>query len=972
MSSSLCKANGTKIPGSKAAVRLWNPGPVQPLPRMRYLSHKSGIRRLGSNQQTQLCKASEKPLLDDQSKSSSGNSGSDAGVQAAYLEFGRLLGENPGQVQRGLQEAGLEFSDDEATRDYLEEWEGEEAESYDVFETLLNSERVTGSQTLTAATSRPNRKLMKAKATSGISQADLDEIRRWSTGQETQSGSNSTRSKVLMRNKGSSSWLDAGSMEVQPPHLATGSRRKPMFTARDDRPVPMLRRPGGSYPSRVKQQPPSSPQLSQRPGFKGAAQTAATRRSQPSPKRPADPQLSTAERDLYQQALARRTKMEEPTYDAFEAAMARGKPQLPDDGLPLPARRVRPTMRLPPSPLSTSQQQIQQQPSKAKSGPAEVAPLSLPPKMKRQPQQQQQPSTAKSVPLAEAPAPEMRLKPKQQQQQQPRHPQIKTDVEVAANVVPPKLLHTSERQQQQPQQLLDVKSAPVIEPAARPVRRQQDTSATAPLSDAATATLPDASAGGRKAAGVNGTVHRSPQQAARLRQEAEPRAERALGGSPEGSVAAELAATDVADAAESGPSRGRTSAGGEVFLPSEAPVRKPLRPHEAMPAAGDNLRPLPILKKRREIKQGVLQAARELLKEERCISVEAVNANAGGLLVKSCDEEQEDLPVIAGFLPLQQIGLRVCDVITHDLALQMRNFKSSSPEGVVPSETRLKMWRRDSLMKLRGTIMRVRVIEVVDDSIIFSERAATEASNRQLEHPELVVEAIRSSIGAVVQATVSRSMLFGVFVVFDVEVEVKGQPVLQEVLALIPRNRIATDSPNPFHPNDFQAGLVLSATVVGVGYGSEASGIRVTLALHQPAANTLNQTLEDLMDQGEQDGIGEEGNEEGTDSQGLRLTLGDLPEVVELCGLLEGADGVFEVRPGRRLRSVASSPTVQVLLGSKVSQLNDDLKRYEIIARRGTDVQVLELTAAANRDGVKKLVAAAVSELGKRSAAASP
>lgn len=61
-------------------------------------------------------------LQDDPAGSSDDISrGSDAGVQAAYLEFGRLLGEKPSDVQQGLQEAGLEFADDDLSRQYLEE-----------------------------------------------------------------------------------------------------------------------------------------------------------------------------------------------------------------------------------------------------------------------------------------------------------------------------------------------------------------------------------------------------------------------------------------------------------------------------------------------------------------------------------------------------------------------------------------------------------------------------------------------------------------------------------------------------------------------------------------------------------------------------------------------------------------------------------------------------------------------------------
>ena len=37
----------------------------------------------------------------------------DASVKAAYLEFGRLLGEKPSMVERKLEERGLEFDNDD-------------------------------------------------------------------------------------------------------------------------------------------------------------------------------------------------------------------------------------------------------------------------------------------------------------------------------------------------------------------------------------------------------------------------------------------------------------------------------------------------------------------------------------------------------------------------------------------------------------------------------------------------------------------------------------------------------------------------------------------------------------------------------------------------------------------------------------------------------------------------------------------
>lgn len=216
-------------------------------------------QRQHGGQKGLLCRASKKPSQGDSR---------DAGVQAAYLEFGKLLGENPEQVQKGMQESGLNFIEDEASREYLEEWEEEEAQTYKVFETLLASRGAADSQAITAATSRPNRKLVKAKSTLGVSPADLEEIRRWSTGQVSQNDDNSRRSQVLMKNKGASAWTDLNDLIEQAPPLSTRSRRKSFLDTKEDVPLPQLRRPGGGGSQAAplgNNIPKSSPLIVQRP-----------------------------------------------------------------------------------------------------------------------------------------------------------------------------------------------------------------------------------------------------------------------------------------------------------------------------------------------------------------------------------------------------------------------------------------------------------------------------------------------------------------------------------------------------------------------------------------------------------------------------------------------------------------------------------------------------------------------------------
>ncbi|KAI3436140.1 hypothetical protein D9Q98_002197 [Chlorella vulgaris] len=56
-----------------------------------------------------------------------------------YLEFGRMLGESPDQVQQQLAMGDVRVSMDDASRQYIQEWEREEEESYLLFEAALDA-----------------------------------------------------------------------------------------------------------------------------------------------------------------------------------------------------------------------------------------------------------------------------------------------------------------------------------------------------------------------------------------------------------------------------------------------------------------------------------------------------------------------------------------------------------------------------------------------------------------------------------------------------------------------------------------------------------------------------------------------------------------------------------------------------------------------------------------------------------------
>lgn len=77
-----------------------------------------------------------------------------------YLEFGRLMGESPQEVQKRLALADMSLAVDDASRQYLQAWEEEEEEQYRMFEAVLEAQ-LSGYQP--AGTSRTSKTLQRNK-----------------------------------------------------------------------------------------------------------------------------------------------------------------------------------------------------------------------------------------------------------------------------------------------------------------------------------------------------------------------------------------------------------------------------------------------------------------------------------------------------------------------------------------------------------------------------------------------------------------------------------------------------------------------------------------------------------------------------------------------------------------------------------------------------------------------------------------
>lgn len=320
---------------------------------------------------------------------------------------------------------------------------------------------------------------------------------------------------------------------------------------------------------------------------------------------------------------------------------------------------------------------------------------------------------------------------------------------------------------------------------------------------------------------------------------------------------------------------------------------------------------------------------------------------------------------------MRMINIDEANLATVDLRNAMKTFDSTSSDATLSSK-QIRDRRVAALGRFRGTTMQVQVIDVKDDSIILSNRDFAEPANKNIRHRDLLMKTIWSNKADIIEVTVHRIKEFGVLVKFDVEVELDGQPLVQTISGLVLetshiKQQILSVDDGTF-PQEFEPGSKLKARVEALKIKDKV--VRVYLALVPPIYNDHDQSLDGLLSK--EATLGSDKNTEGDLlAADLRLTLGDLTEALELGSLLKRAAGVSEVRLGRRLRSRAASPALQVLLGSKTILTEGGLRVYEIIIRCGTDVQVLEVTAAVESKGVKTCVAEAVAEMGRQSKARS-
>lgn len=271
-------------------------------------------------------------------------------------------------------------------------------------------------------------------------------------------------------------------------------------------------------------------------------------------------------------------------------------------------------------------------------------------------------------------------------------------------------------------------------------------------------------------------------------------------------------------------------------------------------------------------------------------------ANRGGVVLR--------VGRLAGFVPMSQIEAeRVAD-------------------GAEPAETRLE--------KLVGKRMVVRVLECDPRGklLILSEKAAaTTLAVQKLE------------VGMTCRGKVRMLADFGAFVdVYHEDTGIRGAEGLVHVSEL---------SWDP---------VVHPSKVVGVGQevilkviSLDAERNRIGLSLRQTETDPLLETLDMLMPV-------VEANKQGRKKKGQPDEL--LPELVNICRMLQEQPGILQVEPGRRVveRRVVSQELEIWLTNSQVQG------GYNLLARLGNKVQELHVVSPLSREEIKDAVARVLEE----------
>lgn len=203
---------------------------------------------------------------------------------------------------------------------------------------------------------------------------------------------------------------------------------------------------------------------------------------------------------------------------------------------------------------------------------------------------------------------------------------------------------------------------------------------------------------------------------------------------------------------------------------------------------------------------------------------------------------------------------------------------------------------------------------------------------------------------------------------------------------------------------DLQVGQQVRAKVVHV----DAVKARVFLSIRKTKPNPLLETLDSLVTSSTAAAAAAAagGSADGSPAAGgagagldQRPVLGDLPEALRFCEVLRAAPGVVVAELGVRLQSRAAAQELEVYMASKdqassigaavtaaggaargngsaelaVSAAADpSVHSYNLVLRKETSVQEVEVVASLAREEVKQLAAAAVATVAAETAAVVP
>ncbi len=282
--------------------------------------------------------------------------------------------------------------------------------------------------------------------------------------------------------------------------------------------------------------------------------------------------------------------------------------------------------------------------------------------------------------------------------------------------------------------------------------------------------------------------------------------------------------------------------------------------------------------------------------------------NASGVLV--------DAEGVTGFVPFNQLDE------THVSKVVSAQQKARISLGPQADDAAV---RRGGMNVLMGSVLHVKVLRIDEElgRVIFTERLSR-TKRGSIPLTQSVLHTAQEYVGKTVDVLVTNITEFGVFVTFSLP-NIDGN-----LVGLVYVSEVSWD---PNEDVGLETGQARKAKLIHV----DTTKKHVFLSFKRTTPNPLLETLDTLLsgrDGTQKQNGGADYRDTMDASVDLRPLEGDLLDAVNMCRSLKEA-GFSDARLGPRLRSKASSQTIEVYL----SKVSDQQGSTTMIVRKGYDVQ---------------------------------